>query len=473
MTIDTEANESTFDRRIHLALRNWYDHTGSEGLLADLLIHDKEVISGQTSPRQCTNAVLRRALQQLAQEQPMDAALLEARYIERKQVDQVAFELQFADSTIYVKQKTAFVRLAAIVQALEDDAWRERNRRLDAYFPALPATPPVGHATQLDHLIELLTGGDSPWLLSIEGIGGIGKTTLAVALARQIARTRCFADFAWVSAKPAILDLGGAIRATPRPAMTAQTLVAELLAQLAPEAAQGLLAFPERALKSLRNRLRDAPHLIFVDNLETIADLETLAPTLFTLIKPSKFVMTSRRRLIDERSIYLYPVPELSECDSLKLVRREAEARNLPEVANADDADLRAIYATVGGNPLALLLVVGLTHIHSLSVVLRNLREARGLPAANLYTFVYRQAWEALDEVHRQVLLAMPLASMRGESLDFIASICDLPTATTADALHRLNQLSLVNVSGDLHRRCYAIHSLTRTFLQEQVAGWL
>ena len=151
-------------------------------------------------------------------------------------------------------------------------------------------------------------------------------------------------------------------------------LVTELLGQLAPEAASGLLVFPERALSFLRSRLKHTPHLIVIDNLETVVDLEALAPTLFTLANPTKFVLTSRKRLVDESGVYLYPVPELSERDALTLVRQEAALRNLPEVARAADADLRPIFATVGGNPLALLLVVGLTHVHSLTVVLRNLR---------------------------------------------------------------------------------------------------
>jgi len=473
MTTDTEANELTLDRRVHAALRNWHDHAGTDGLLTDLLVCDAEALSGQMNPRLCTNAVLWRALQQLAQKQPLDAALIEARFIQRKQVAEISLELQFAESTVFAKQKLALAHLTTIIEAMEMDAWRQRTRRIDAYFPASPTAPPIGHAPKIDQLLGLLARDDAPWLLSIEGIGGIGKTTLAIALVRQSAHTRRFADFAWVSAKPAILDLGGAIRSVRQPAITVRALVTELLTQLAPEAASGLIGFPDRALAFLRTRLRAAPHLIVIDNLETIVDLETLAPTLLTLVNPSKFVLTSRRRLVDESDIYLYPVPELSEHDALTLVRREAGLRNLPDIADATDADLLPIYAAVGGNPLALLLVVGLTHIHSLTVVLHNLREARGLPAENLYTYVYRQSWDALDELHRQVLLAMPLVSIRGESLEFVASICGLPMATTADALHRLNQLSLVNVSGDLHHRWYGIHSLTRTFLQEQVAGWM
>ena len=42
-----------------------------------------------------------------------------------------------------------------------------------------------------------------------------------------------------------------------------------------------------------------------------------------------------------------------------------------------------------------------------------------------------------------------------------------------ADALQWLNELNLVTVSGGLHDRRYGIHSLTRSFLQEQVARWM
>lgn len=57
-------------------------------------------------------------------------------------------------------------------------------------------------------------------------------------------------------------------------------MVGELLVQLAPHESAGLLAFPERALAFLRERLKRAPHLVVVDNLETVADLEALLPTL-------------------------------------------------------------------------------------------------------------------------------------------------------------------------------------------------
>lgn len=473
MTNATESSESSLESRIHQAFRYWHDPTRDDGVLTDLLTFADPISREGDAPRTRTNNFLREALQRLATDQPDDAELLTARFIERIPADQVALKLKFAESTIFVKQNQAIKRLAKVVTEMEADAWTERRRRIDNRVPAPAAITPVGHDAHMTHLLDLLRRPDAPWVISLEGIGGIGKTTLAAALVRAVAANRTFADFGWVSAKASILDLGGAIRAAPQPALTVRALVSDVLQQLMPDAANSLMASPEQALAFLRSRLKRTPHLIVIDNLETIADLEALAPTLLTLANPTRFVLTSRKRLVNESGIYLYPVPELSEHDALTLVRQEATLRNLPEVASASDADLRPIIATVGGNPLALLLVVGLTHVHSLTVVLRNLREARGLPAENLYTYVYRQAWDALDELHRQVLLAMPLTAVGGETLEFVATICDLPPAVTADALHHLYMLNLVTTSGDLHHRRYAIHSLTRTFLQEQVARWL
>ncbi|MCB9122244.1 MAG: NB-ARC domain-containing protein [Caldilinea sp.] len=472
--MSSDLDAETPERLVQSALRRWQDDLGGDGLLESYLVYQQALRHGAIPPRQANAAVLREALDMLARQRPDDAALLEMRFVEDRPVDEVAEHFNFAESTIYLKQNQAIRRLVVALDTLEADTRRRRALLLDERIAVPGSHTFVGIQPLVEALCVQLVADEPPWILSIEGIGGIGKTSLAAAVARQCAAEIHFADFGWVSAKPLMLDPGGgALRALERPALTADAMVGELLVQLAPHESAGLLAFPERALAFLRERLKRAPHLVVVDNLETVADLEALLPTLRALAAPTKFLLTSRKRLIDESGIYLYPMPELSEADALALVRREARQRNLPAVADAPDDTLRRIYAAVGGNPLALLLVVGLTHVHGLDLVLRNLRDARGQSVENLYGFVYRQAWEALDEFHREVLLAMPLASPRGESLAFIASICDRPAPPVADALQWLNELNLVTVSGGLHDRRYGIHSLTRSFLQEQVARWM
>jgi len=67
----------------------------------------------------------------------------------------------------------------------------------------------------------------------------------------------------------------------------------------------------------------------------------------------------------------------------------------------------------------------------------------------------------------------MPLAPTDGGNLDFLCSVSGLAQTVLMDALARLVRLNLVDHRRDnLQRSRYTIHSLTRTFLQEQVAKW-
>jgi hypothetical protein len=214
------------------------------------------------------------------------------------------------------------------------------------------------------------------------------------------------------------------------------------------------------------------PCLVVVDNLETVADLDALLPILRQLANPSKFLLTSRHSLDGEAFVYPYPIPPLALEDALALVRHEALARNLPLLAAAPDADLAPIYRTVGGNPLALRLVVGQICRHALPTVLEDLHHARGRTVEHLYTFIYRRAWDLLAENERQVLVSLPLIPESGAGLSFIHTASGLAIDMLHDALETLVQLSLADQHSSLHESRYIIHSLTRTFLLEQVIRW-
>jgi len=460
------------EQRVLHALRHWHDGESADGLLVDLLLFRQAARSETGTARQANNVVLRQTLSVLRRQHAADADLLELRFLDNWPVDRIAVRLNFSESTVYTHQHQALLRLVAVLRTREAEAWKARQAQVDARIEAPIATHLIGVDAQIEALADLVIAPAAPWIVSVEGIGGIGKTVLAGALVRRASHSLAFDDFAWASAQPAILDLRGTIRAKERPALSATALVTALLQQLMPAEATGVLGAPEQALSLLKNRLKHAPHLVVIDNLETIADLEALMPVLHSLADPTKFVLTTRQRLIGERDIYLYPVPELSETHAFALVRQTAQRQNAADLAAASDDDLHPLYATVGGNPLALLLVVGQTQLHGLDTVLHDLRAARGAPVANLYTFIYRRAWDSLDELGRRVLLTMSLVNVRGDTLEFIAATSDLPPGDVVTALQHLIMLNLVNPAGDLHHRRYQIHSLTRAFLHEQVAKW-
>lgn len=453
------------------SLKGWDRSTSESTALADLGVVAAHVGAGAT-PREATNRVLLAGLDALAETHPGDARLLRQRYLDRQPVHVVANRLNIAESTVYPRQREAIQRLAAEIQKMELERHDDRRARLERRLPPATTARPVAIEARLEPPLAALDAPDAPWIVALTGQGGIGKTTLARVVAGRRLEEGPFTEIGWVSAQSAALSLGGAIRPLESPALTVDALIENLAEQLLGDSYLAEAGSRNRALAALTSELSRQPHLIVIDNLETIADMERLLPTLRTLIQPTKFLLTTRYSLFSEPDVFHLVVPELDRSDAMLLVRQEAGQRNLPELATASDEALGPIYETVGGNPLALRLVVGQAHIHSLPGVLDDLRAARGTTVDHLYRYLYQQIWNSLNETTRLVLLAMPLVAPAGADPSFLQEITELDIADVRQALTVLVTLNVVDVRGTLYERRYAIHNLTRSFLEEQVAKW-
>ncbi|MBE7549607.1 MAG: helix-turn-helix domain-containing protein [Anaerolineales bacterium] len=332
----------------------------------------------------------------------------------------------------------------------------------------LPDTHLFGIGRERQQLRLVLEQASAPWLVAIDGIGGIGKSSLAAALVRELASTDRFHRIAWTSAKQEEFFSRSGLEALQRPALDAVTLTDSLLEQLGEPLL--LTRSPAEKQAGLFALLKKLPYLVVIDNLETVIDYQTLLPALRQWANPTKFLLTSRHTLHAYDDIYCFSLKELSQSDALALLSYEAEIRGATALASATPAQLASIYEVVGGNPLALKLVVGQTRVLPLTQVLDNLREARSKKIEDLYTYIYWQAWHALDEAGRQTLLVMPLA--QGGTLTHIAALTDLHGTDLTQALEELVTLSLLEVSADLEQPRYRIHRLTETFLLNEVAKW-
>lgn len=457
---------------VYTALKSWHREPGAGSPLRGLYIVQQMRALTHRSDREVTNELLLHALQTLQTTNVLEANILRLRFLDAQPAHRVANRYNLSEATLFRRQNDGLILLTAIIQRQEDAARISRVTQLTQRLEASTYSRLMGVDSHLATFSAMLAAPGPPWLLALEGSGGIGKTSLADALLRRLVQADLDAEIGWVSARTQVFGLGGAIRPIVRPALTSDALVDALAAQLLGDLPGLELRSHSERQSALQVRLKEKPHVIVVDNLETVLDVSSLLPLLRSLCDPTRFILTSRQSLFEEADIFHFPMPELDEPDALAFVRWEASLRNLPALQQASARELQPIYATVGGNPLALRLVVGLTHTHALDTVLADLTAARGTNIENLYEFIYRRAWNELDDTTRRAFLAMPLVSARGGTIDYLAEVSSLGVSEVRTALERLVALNLVDGRGDLHERRYTIHNLTRTFLQEQVARW-
>jgi hypothetical protein len=471
--LESEKPITRLKEDIRATLKAWHELSATTSPLSYLQIFRQARLNGAANARQATQDILLQALKTLAITHTVGAAVLRERFLERKDPRVVARQLSIGESTTFRLQKDAIEHLAGILQVKETQLSLESRTRQEKRLDPPTYVELIGVEVHLSQLMHQLTSPGPPWIILIEGLGGLGKTSLADALSRQVIRQQAFADFGWISARQQIFNPGGGVILVELPALTVDDLIEKLLAQLMSGHSRPAAFSTQDALTTLQARLKQEAHLIVIDNLETLLDLETLLPTLRDLANPSKFLLTSRQSFYHQSGVYHFRLRQLSEADALRLIRYEASLSNLPHLEKADDNTLRRIVEIVGGNPLALRLVVGQTHVHPLHVILDDLTAARGEKPEKLFTFIYRRVWDHLDELTRQVFLAMPLVADHGGSLAYLADLTELASDHVRDSLDHLVALNLVDSKGDLTERQYTVHNLTRTFLQEQVALWL
>ena len=466
-SLDLEMPEG-FIKRVHQALRA-YHAQHSEDVLDDILLARQiEVARGAAPPRWISNQILIEGLDRLKELDGEAATLLQRRFLNEETALEVAYSQNLSEDVIFQRQRVAIARLAQVVWNQENELRQRQTRRIEARLEPPTYSRLFGVADKIAQLRAVLETAAEPWLVAIEGLGGIGKTTLVDALARELAVRTSFVEVGWVSARRRLFRLQGDIDSTAlQPALTLAELIDRLVDQF--ELAGLKRQADADKAAGLKDFLRSRPCLVIVDNLETVADYDALVSQLTGLVNPTKFLITTRYSLRSVSGVYTVMLRQLSREDTFALIQHEARTRGLDDLADSSPNDLEQIYHVTGGNPLATKLLIGQIHTLSLPTALACFSAARGRPVEELLTYIYDQAWQLLDHDSRRVLRVMLLVADEGGRLEQIAAASEMDRSQIATCLQRLATLSLVNVDGSLKERRYSLHQLTQTFVARQM----
>jgi hypothetical protein len=420
----------------------------------------------EAGPAAKNRAVLSRGLALLRAVAPEAEELLRERFEHRRDVLALSNRLNVSESSIYYRQRQSVSQLTEILNTLENSAgaqWRERMlTRLE--LPTYARL--VGVAEAQRTLLKALDINSEHYIVSIDGLGGMGKTALADCVTRELIATMQYDEVAWITAKQMVLSSLGRLKVeSGHPSLTFALLVDKLTDQFG-IATSGYTSQLQRQ-KVAKQYLRERNCLVVIDNLETVADYRGLLPSLKTWQNPSKFLLTSRFRLLDEPGVFSLSLQELDRAGALALIRLEAERTGFMTLAEAGDADLWPIYEAVGGNPLALKLIVGQLRFRSLPRVLERFGERQDGQQSreDLFDYIYREVWETLPDESKMTLLALTQAGESGFSFEHLMEVSGLPEGTVDQCLEKLVLLSLVDLGGNLLERRYRLHRLTEVFL--------
>ncbi len=306
----------------------------------------------------------------------------------------------------------------------------------------------VGRERELDWLRQRLHPRDRAWLLFITGIGGVGKSALALRIAHEyrerygeLPPEERFDAIIWASAKEQVLTPAGREAAGP-PGLVSRTLadIYQAIAQALDREAITRAA-PEGQDREVQKALTAQRTLLILDNLDTMD--EAVRAFLRHLPAPTKAIVTSREWLDVADVLRLYG---MERGDALALMDVEAEAQG---VALSLEEKER-LYGRTAGLPLPIRLSLArLGSGETFEQVMRWLGNATGDLPLYCVGGQVELARQRDPNAYRLLLAGSLFDREAGASREVLGEVADLSVADRDDGLTLLWRLNLVNRGAD------------------------
>lgn len=327
-------------------------------------------------------------------------------------------------------------------------AWPDEPRR-PSQLPA-PVPDFTGHASLVAELTDRLVSGRSPVLAvsALAGLGGVGKTSLAVHVAHQVRPH--FPD------GQLYVDLRGSHSQSVDPAAVLGSFLKSLGA---PDSAiPGPL---EERAALYRATLEGRRVLVLLDNARDAAQVRPLLPG----SDGCAVLITGRSRMLDLAGAHLVDLDALSPDEALQLFARIVGEER---VAAEREATLEVVEAC-GLLPLAIRIAasrLAARRTWTVSVIAAKLADERRrldeLQAGDLAVkATFELGYGQLGPAQARAFRLVSLADGPDISLAAAAAVLDLPVEETEDLLESLVGTSLLEA--DAPGR-YRYHSLVRLF---------
>jgi predicted ATPase len=325
-----------------------------------------------------------------------------------------------------------------------------------------------------DELREILSLVAARRLVTLTGAGGIGKTRLALATARQLLPE--FADGVWFADLAPLADPG---------------LVAAAVATAAGLELAGGAASPEAVADALSGKRL----LLVVDNSEHVIDAAANITEAILHASPAVHVVATSREPLKAEGEWVYPVPPLAvpaentgdqdDPSQYGAVRLFLDRARAVDPHFAPDRRVAAIIATIcrrlDGIPLAIELAATRADALGIEELAAHLDDRFRLLTGGRRTALPRQqtlratldwSYELLAEPERVILrrLAVFAGAFELEAAGAVATSPELTEVEVVDGVTSLAAKSLVAANIDSTMARYRLLDTTRAYAREKLA---
>lgn len=318
----------------------------------------------------------------------------------------------------------------------------------------IPSVSPHFLAAELpiEHLSKCLL---SYRILYITGLGGIGKTELALHLAHQ---NRSHFDHVLCY----VHDNRKSSISSPEDLVDCFLMMLGQSKHPNWDAAQ--------KLQALRNLLSAQRYLILVDNLETEPISSLVSGLVSALANLACFIVTSRVSLNPLQG-YVYPLSSLSSSTARELILLEVSRLGK---LSWDSAWMDAVLQLANGHPKTLIFLSHylLMQPKSLEKFMQSVSPSKPAPDSfnnvltELFQEIYGKVWQTLEADAQALMRLMLLVSDAGVQVDSLLIMSQL----SAERFNHCSQQLIAYCFLESHylgtKAYYKIHPLTKYYLQ-------
>ncbi len=384
--------------------------------------------------------------------------------IARYDVKEISFEQTEQNQDINSTLQTGIIRYK-YQEVIINKIIKNKNIRLVDKFKSIYHNLPsrdrntlIGRETEITRLQELLSFESITPRISVEGLGGVGKTTLVLDVAYGYLQESknshpSFEAIVFTSAKPQHFTSKGIL-----PRLWRERTLQDILRTIARtiKCPDATITNYKEAYEQVDRRLANIPTLLIIDNLDTLEDRQEVLSFLYELPPTVKVIITSR----ETTSFTKICLNTLTQTEGLALIKNQGIEKNI-ELTLDESIEL---YQTTGGIPAAIIYAVSqlATGYRFVDVSPKIMRHQ-----GDFLRFYFENSMQSLKG-HSSHLILMALGLFPKpalfESVCYVAGVNDNNIAI--DAFAQLQQLSLISCK----QGRYTMLSLTREYALSELA---